>query len=204
MPSLQLMNNFKKSIQVKELATDILWGASAAIPYSVVPSGLAKMTNSKFDGWKGWITAVLSTWALGAAFDIPQWRSGAWTLGTQHLMYAFDVLGKVNLEMWRFDDGTIGGGSSSKPGQVPTRPFAALPQGAANGGMGDDGLQPGAVVMTMPDGSSSVIYPDSDPNMLQEPRQTFAPGNGMSDYFNYGEPAPQMASLDALDYFATM
>jgi hypothetical protein len=30
MPSLQVMNNFQKSVQVKELASDIGWGAAAA------------------------------------------------------------------------------------------------------------------------------------------------------------------------------
>lgn len=208
MPSLAVMNNFKKSVELPQLASDIAWGASAALPYSFVPSILAKVTNSKFDGWKGWFTAVFSTWALGAAFDIPQWRSGAWTLGTQHLIYAYDVLGKVNLPMWRFDDGSIGGArvreDAGKPNTLPTsrREFSALPQGADNRGygVGDDSIQPGAILSTMPDGSQLVVYPDSDPEGMQEPMQT----NGMNDYFETGQPAPQMRSLEAVDLYATM
>lgn len=198
MPSFALSTNFKKSIQMQQVASDIGWGASAALPYAIVPSLAAKLTNSRFDGWKGWITAVLSTWAFGAAFDIPQWRSGAWSLGAMHLMYAYDVLGKVNLEMWRFDDGSIGASGGSRPA---SRPFAAAPQDFP-AGMSDNGLQPGATLMEMPDGSKMVVYPDSDPGQLQEPQQTYAPG--MSDYFPRGGEEPVMRALNPFDTAASM
>lgn len=198
MPSLALTTNFKKSIQGQQLAADIGWGASGAIPYALVPSLLAKLTNSRFDGWKGFITAVLSTWGLGAAFDIPQWRSGAWTLGTMHLMYAYDVLGKVNLEMWRFDDGSIGASGGSRPS---ARPFAAAPQDFPQG-MSDNGLQPGATLMQMPDGSNMVVYPDSDPAQLKEPETTYSPG--MSDYFYAGQDVPALVSLNPFDTAASL
>jgi hypothetical protein len=200
MASLTVKANFLKSIQPKQLMEDVLWGAGAAIPYSLVPSLLAKATDSKFDGWKGFFTAVISTWGVGAMFDIPQFRSGAWTLGMQHLIYAYDLLGKANIEIWRFDDGTLGNGrSASAPGSgLPsgTRPRQGVNDNAAM-------MQPGAALMTFPDGSQIVGYPDSDPTALQEPVETYAGnGNGMSDFYMQGQAPGQMRNVYEYDQLA--
>jgi hypothetical protein len=199
MPSLAVMTNFKKSVQMEQLASDAGYGALAAVPYAAIPSLVAKVLDTRMDGWKGWITAVLSTWSIGAIFDIQQFRSGAWTLGSMHLMYAYDVMGKVGLEMWRFDDGTIGASRNSATG-LPTGGSAYPFQ---QEGLRDDGLQPGAQLVSMPDGSQYIAYPETEPMALQEPREEYAQP-GMNDYFRTGQPQPVMAALNPFDEYASM
>jgi hypothetical protein len=191
------MTNFKKAVQVEQLASDAGYGAAAAVPYALVPSLIAKLFKTRMDGWKGWITAVLSTWAVGAAFDIPQFRSAAWSLGSLHLMYAYDLPGKLGLEMWRFDDGTIGGVQGSSGG-------AGLPAGNSyQNGLRDDGMQPGAQLVSMPDGSQYIAYPETEPMALQEPQEEYAQP-GMNDYFRTGQQQPVMAALNPFDEYASM
>lgn len=208
MPSLNVMTNFKKSMQMEQLASDAGWGALAAVPYAGVPSLIAKVLDTRMDGWKGWITAVLSTWTIGAIFDIPQFRSGAWTLGSMHLFYAYDVMGKVGLEMWRFDDGTIGaaGGATGLPTGTKPKTFGAnMPDNYGGYGVGDDGLQPGAQLVAMPDGSQYISYPENDPNYLQEPQEEYAQQpQGMNDYFMPGQTPQAMNALTAYDNMASM
>lgn len=200
MPSLNVMTNFKKSMQMEQLANDAGWGTLAAVPYAGVPSLIAKAFDTRMDGWKGWTTAVLSTWSIGAIFDIPQFRSGAWTLGSMHLMYAYDVMGKVGLEMWRLDDGTIGASNSSGAGRLPSGGAYPFQQE----GLRDDGLQPGAQLVAMPDGSQYISYPESDPNYLQEPTEEYAQPQGMNDYFMPGQTPQAMNALTAYDNMASM
>ena len=202
MPSLTVMTNFKKAVQMEQLASDAGWGAGAAASYALIPSFIAKVFSTNMDGWKGWITAVLSTWGTGAAFDIPQMRSGAWTLGSMHLMYAYDIPSKFGLNMWIFNDGSIG---SSLPASAPGKTWGAnLPADSnRNSYQGDDGLQPGAQVVMMPDGSQHISYPEDDPNYLQEPREEYAQtGAGMNDFFMTGQTPPMMKQLDPYDLHA--
>ena len=143
--SLSVRQNFKHSVSKNEL-TDDATALLAVIPW-ILPA-----TFFGLNGWMGLLVSFASTWGLGAAFNIPGLRRGAWALAAVQIVYAnfsqqiSDVVGKP---VWRFDSN---GGVVSLP-TVDVNSQTPGVQGLASA------MQAGASLQRMPDGTYGVAYP---------------------------------------------
>lgn len=143
--SLAIRQNFKHSVSKNEL-TDDATALLAVIPW-ILPA-----TFFGLNGWMGLLVSFASTWGLGAMFNIPGLRRGAWALAAVQIVYAnfsqtiTDVTGKP---VWRFD--TQGGVTTLPTADISTQSPGV--QGLAGA------MQAGATLQRMPDGTYATAYP---------------------------------------------
>lgn len=138
--SLKVGANFKHSLTKPELTDDVT-AALSAVTW-VLPATLLKL-----NGWLGFAVSFVTTWGIGAAFNIPGMRRGAFAIGATQLMYTHGskfIEDTFSTPVWRFDD--QGGLSGGVHGVRGLGSLAAA-------------IQSGAQMAVLPDGTQAVAYP---------------------------------------------